>query len=247
MYSRNRLYISPEEQEDVGSLRLLLGGAGLGSEIAECALRLGIRHIHIIDGDRVELSNLNRQNYVLSDVGRLKAEVLSERLKAIAPEADIGFTPVYLTEENLATYALDCDVAVNALDFSTSVPFLFDRYYVDKNIPVLHPYNFGWIGCVFIIRSLTSEWLGWERFKGKTEIEVARFVLSRLENKTVEWEAFAQVVDAYENEKEMLPPPQLAIGSYFVAAMCTSILYKISTQNSICDFPEFYVVPITDF
>ena len=52
MYSRNRLYISPEEQDRLGSLRLLLGGAGLGSEIAECALRLGIRHIHIIDGDR---------------------------------------------------------------------------------------------------------------------------------------------------------------------------------------------------
>ena len=41
MYSRNRLYISPEEQDRLGSLRLLLGGAGLGSEIAECALRLG--------------------------------------------------------------------------------------------------------------------------------------------------------------------------------------------------------------
>lgn len=247
MYSRNRLYISPEKQERVGSLRLLLGGAGLGSEIAECALRLGIRHIHIIDGDRVELSNLNRQNYVLSDVGRLKAEVLSERLKAIASDADISFTPVYLTKENLATYALDCDVAINALDFSTSVPFLFDRYYVGKNIPVLHPYNFGWIGCLFVIRSLTSEWLEWERFKGKTEIAVAHFVISRLEKKTVEWEAFSRVVDAYENEKEILPPPQLSIGSYFVAAMCTSILYKISFQERICDFPEFYVVTTVEF
>ena len=204
MYSRNRLYISPEEQDRLGSLRLLLGGAGLGSEIAECALRLGIRHIHIIDGDRVEQSNLNRQNYVLSDVGRLKAEVLSERLKAIAPDAEIEFTPVYLTEENLTTYALDCDVAVNALDFSTSVPFLFDCYYVGKNIPMLHPYNFGWIGCVFVIRTLTSEWLKWEQFEGKTEVAVARFVMSRLEKKTDEWDAFAKVVDAYENEKETL-------------------------------------------
>lgn len=247
MYSRNRLYLDQEQQEHLGSLRLLLGGAGLGSEIAECALRLGIRHIHIIDGDRVELSNLNRQNYVLSDVGRLKAEVLSERLKSIAPDADIRFTPIYLTEENLATYALDCDVAINALDFSTSVPFLFDRHYVGRNIPVLHPYNFGWIGCVFVIRSLTSEWLEWERFEGKTEIVVARFVMSRLKKKTVEWDAFAKVVDAYENEKANLPPPQLAIGSYYVAGMCISIMYKILSQRKVFDFPYFYKIEIDDF
>lgn len=147
----------------------------------------------------------------------------------------------------MTTYALDCDVAVNALDFSTSVPFLFDCYYVGKNIPVLHPYNFGWIGCVFVIRTLTSEWLKWEQFEGKTEVAVARFVMSRLEKKTDEWDAFAKVVDAYENEKETLPPPQLAIGSYYVAGMCTSILCKISSQDRLCDFPEFNVVPVNDF
>lgn len=242
MYSRNRLYISREEQNRLDSLRLVLGGAGLGSEIAECALRLGIRHIHIIDGDRVEHSNLNRQNYVLSDVGKLKAKVLSDRLKAIDPNADIKFTPVYLTEENLKTYALDCDVAVNALDFSSSVPFLFDRHYIKKNIPVIHPYNFGWIGCVFVIRSLTSEWLKWEQFKGKTEVAVARFIMSRLKKKTEEWEAFAKVVDAYENEEEILPPPQLVIGSYYVASMCVSILHKISSKEIIHDFPNFYTL-----
>lgn len=95
----------------------------------------------IIDGDRVEQSNLNRQHYILPDVRRLKTEVLSERLKAIAPDADIEFTPIYMTKENLPMYALDCDVAVNALDFSISVPFLFDRYYVRKisrcSIPII--------------------------------------------------------------------------------------------------------------
>jgi len=38
----------------------LLGGAGIGSIIAECALRFGFENIVIVDGDRVELSNLNR-------------------------------------------------------------------------------------------------------------------------------------------------------------------------------------------
>ena len=41
MYSRNRIYIKPDEQEKIKLFRVLLGGAGLGSVIAECALRLG--------------------------------------------------------------------------------------------------------------------------------------------------------------------------------------------------------------
>ena len=41
MYSRNRIYIKPDEQEKIKHFRVLLGGAGLGSVIAECALRLG--------------------------------------------------------------------------------------------------------------------------------------------------------------------------------------------------------------
>ena len=40
-YSRNRIYVSEEEQEKVRRTRILLGGAGIGSVIAECALRLG--------------------------------------------------------------------------------------------------------------------------------------------------------------------------------------------------------------
>ena len=40
-YNRNRIYIKPDEQEKIKHFRVLLGGAGLGSVIAECALRLG--------------------------------------------------------------------------------------------------------------------------------------------------------------------------------------------------------------
>ena len=40
-YSRNRIYVSEEEQERVRKTRILLGGAGIGSIIAECALRFG--------------------------------------------------------------------------------------------------------------------------------------------------------------------------------------------------------------
>jgi tRNA A37 threonylcarbamoyladenosine dehydratase len=58
-YARNRIYLSEDEQSKLKKIRLLLGGAGIGSVVAECALRLGIENITIVDGDVVEISNLN--------------------------------------------------------------------------------------------------------------------------------------------------------------------------------------------
>ena len=52
-YSRNRLYVNEREQKIIKDYRILLGGAGIGSILAECALRFGFEHITIID-DREE-------------------------------------------------------------------------------------------------------------------------------------------------------------------------------------------------
>lgn len=78
-YTRNRIYIAPEEQEKIRLAPILIGGCGLGSNIAECILRLGFENITIVDGDNVELSNLNRQNYINDDIDKLKANQLYER------------------------------------------------------------------------------------------------------------------------------------------------------------------------
>ncbi len=63
-YSRNRLYINEEEQEQIRKIPILFAGCGIGSNIAECALRFGFENITIVDGDVIENSNLNRQNYI---------------------------------------------------------------------------------------------------------------------------------------------------------------------------------------
>lgn len=52
-YTSNRLYVSEKEQETIKNFRIIIGGAGIGSIVAECALRFGFEHITIIDGDKV--------------------------------------------------------------------------------------------------------------------------------------------------------------------------------------------------
>lgn len=127
IYNRNRIYVSADEQEKIRETRIMLGGAGIGSIIAECALRFGFEDIVIVDGDKVELSNLNRQNYVKSDIGKSKAECLAKRLLRINPKANIRFYDTFIDNGNVENLLEDVDIAINALDFKSDIPFVFDE------------------------------------------------------------------------------------------------------------------------
>ena len=151
-YSRNRIYVSDEEQEKIRCAHILLGGAGIGSIIAECALRFGFENMTIVDGDKVEMSNLNRQNYVKADIGKYKAETLCKRLLKINPDAEIKYINTFIDKENVENIISGHHIAINALDFKDRIPFEFDRICSEKMIPVLHPYNFGWAGFLTIVK-----------------------------------------------------------------------------------------------
>ena len=60
----------------------IAGLGGLGSHIAVFLARAGVQHLHLVDFDRVDASNLSRQHYFLRDVGRLKTEALAEQRKS---------------------------------------------------------------------------------------------------------------------------------------------------------------------
>ena len=61
------------------------GLGGLGSNIAVSLARLGVGHLHLIDFDRVDVTNLNRQQYFADQVGMPKTEALRENLLRINP------------------------------------------------------------------------------------------------------------------------------------------------------------------
>lgn len=60
-----------------------------------------------MDGDDVELSNLNRQNYVIKDINKPKVKQLYDRLKRINPSANIKVVTEFITEENLKDILYD--------------------------------------------------------------------------------------------------------------------------------------------
>ena len=79
----------------------IFGLGGVGGTALEALARTGFKHFLIVDFDKVDPSNLNRQIlYTSKDVGRLKVEVAKERILAINEEADIKAFAVKAQEFN---------------------------------------------------------------------------------------------------------------------------------------------------
>ncbi|PXY46682.1 HesA/MoeB/ThiF family protein [Flavobacterium hydrophilum] len=243
-YDRNRLYIIEEEQKLIKNTSILLAGAGIGSVIAECLLRLGFETLTIIDGDIVELSNLNRQNYIEKDISISKVEALKERLLLINSEAKITIHNCFLTPDNVDQYIDGHKIAINALDFTSKVPLLFDSLCQKKNIPVLHPYNLGWGALVLVISKDQGLHILEKPNEPFNEVNVVDYVSNYMRYSENPQEWLEEIIDKYKKENKKLSPPQLSIASWQAAAVCATIAFDIATNKSIKIFPEFYFTTI---
>lgn len=96
---------------------LVVGAGGLGCPALLSLAAAGVGRIGIVDGDRIELSNLHRQMiYRESDVGRLKAEAAAERLRERNSEVEIEPHPVYLSSENGMEIISNYDIIIDGTD-----------------------------------------------------------------------------------------------------------------------------------
>ncbi|CAI9429641.1 Sulfur carrier protein adenylyltransferase ThiF [Candidatus Ornithobacterium hominis] len=244
-YSRNRIYINSEEQKLIKNIPILIAGSGIGSVIAECALRLGFEHINIVDGDSVELSNLNRQNYLMDDIGSNKAEAIKRRLLSINPDAEIKSHNLFIDMDNIESIIGNNKIAVNAIDITSEVPQFFDKICQEKNIPILHPYNLGWGGLVAIIspKGFMLDIIN-KNDKPLNELKVVEYSTSymRFWNSPQVW--IEEIIEKYKEEDNTLPPPQLSVASWLVASMCTDLIFRIATNREVKVFPRFYLSTI---
>ncbi|KAF0207380.1 MAG: sulfur carrier protein ThiS [Actinobacteria bacterium] len=94
----------------------IIGCGGLGSSVAEMLVRSGVGALVLIDFDRVEEDNLNRQLFFRDQLGRLKAEALAETLRRIDPSVHLDVVVERVTAANLLPYVFGCDVLVEAVD-----------------------------------------------------------------------------------------------------------------------------------
>jgi molybdopterin/thiamine biosynthesis adenylyltransferase len=118
IFSRNYGVITPEEQQKLAHAKVtVIGVGGVGGITLISLARMGVGNIHVIDMDKFEHSNLNRQ--MISGMGRIgqfKAECAKETLLDINPQINVTISLNKVVEENALASFSDADVVIDATD-----------------------------------------------------------------------------------------------------------------------------------
>jgi len=110
-------YLSREQLNAIGKVKVGIAGAGgLGSNCAACLVRSGFRDLRIVDFDRVEPGNLNRQFFFADQVGLPKVEALGENLRRIEPALRLELIRERITAQNAAQLFQHADVLLECVD-----------------------------------------------------------------------------------------------------------------------------------
>ncbi len=105
------------QRELLRSRVLLVGAGGLGCPAAQYLAAAGVGTLGLVDFDRVDLSNLQRQIlYTTADVGRPKVEVATERVQALNPDVKVEIHPLRLDSSNALDVLEPYDVVVDGTD-----------------------------------------------------------------------------------------------------------------------------------
>lgn len=108
---------SGKVQERLTEGRVAIAGlGGLGSNVAYALVRIGVGHLHLIDFDVVDITNLNRQQYFMEHIGMYKTDALKSLLMKINPYIEIKTDCVRVTEENIRELFEAWDIVCEAFD-----------------------------------------------------------------------------------------------------------------------------------
>ena len=135
----------------INSTVAVVGMGGLGCPVAQSLIAAGIGKLKIIDGDKVELSNLHRQPlFGVEDVGRLKVQVAKENLIKLNESAIIEQTEEYLNNDNGLYFIRGADVVIDATD-NIQARQLIDKLSKESGIPMIYGGLYRYEGQVAIL------------------------------------------------------------------------------------------------
>ena len=115
----------------------IAGAGGMGSHVATALVRSGVGSVVVADFDRVDGSNLFRQCYLPSDVGRPKVEALRDHLLAIEPDLDIEVHDVTVGPSNACSLFGGCDVVCECFDLPEAKAMLVESILSGTDVPVV--------------------------------------------------------------------------------------------------------------
>ena len=110
--------LSQEQQDLLSSSKVLvIGAGGVGTPAIIYLAAMGIGTLGILDYDKIELTNLNRQIlYAADDVGEKKVEKAAEKIREFNPDITLNIYDMWLDEDNIDDIIKDYDVVIDAVD-----------------------------------------------------------------------------------------------------------------------------------
>ncbi len=120
-YLRHEEFIPVPEQAKLATARILLAGVGAGSNLPPFLARYGYSTrepglLTFADPDRVEVTNLNRQAFLETDIGKNKAEAMRERVLTINSDVKTRVVKEGITLKNVGELVSGADVIVDMVD-----------------------------------------------------------------------------------------------------------------------------------
>lgn len=250
LITRNKDYVAPSVQDKIRTSRLLIAGCGIGSSLAEAAVRLGFEHFILADGDVVDAHNLNRQFYVASDIGRPKVEALANRLRAINPQAKIEEFNDYLNPNNIQGLIERADIVFDTIDFLdlAGIVALHDEAMTQKK-HLITALAIGWGGgCIYFPPGSAVTFRDIFSLPKAGGVENAGYtatfarVIERL-NEKIAPEVVAAVAKALTIMEDGKPCPasQVAPGAFSVGALAATLLVRILAGQPVAPAPMLLI------
>lgn len=143
-FSRTERLIGTKAQQTLSdSTVVVFGVGGVGSHCIEALARCGIGHLVLIDNDTVSITNINRQSIAVhSTIGRLKTQVMRERIADINPDAQVDTFETFILPDNLPGLLDQIQAAspitylIDAID-TVSAKLAIAQYAHDHSLPLI--------------------------------------------------------------------------------------------------------------
>ena len=151
-YSKNMGIINEEELSLIKKIRVLLVGlGGLGGYIASSLVRLGVTELIIIDFDKFDITNLNRQIYsTTSTIGKSKVQITKKNLEDINPSVKIKIIESRYDDSIDTSIYENIDIVFDAVD-NIKTKLILEKHSSLFDKPLIHGAIGGWYGQVGVI------------------------------------------------------------------------------------------------
>jgi hypothetical protein len=235
--SRNCEFIDNKLQGRMRRARLVFAGCGLNSIIAHSAVRLGFENLVLVDGDVVELSNLNRQNFYLKDIGINKAIVTKQILGWLNPNIRVQAYDCNLTNSNLKKIISDSDIVINTIDVNNTYYNIIECSLKLGSV-VICPFNvgFGGVVAVFNEKSIHPKqvWPGGIL----NEQDFYKGFLDAAQGYQLPNYVKGGISGLVKRSRERGFYPQTIIGAQVISSITLTIILSIISGESIPIFPN---------